>query len=81
MNSGDVINPFIADAAATAGLDKYTSLSICPILPVKFLFVVEMALSPAASIPICPPKHGPHVGGETIAPELRNFSINPSLNA
>jgi len=41
----------MALAAATAGLDRYTSLSGWPILPLKFLFVVAMAFSPLARIP------------------------------
>ena len=52
----------------TYGEDKYTSLSTCPILPTKFLLVVEIARSPAANIPACPPKQGPHVGVETAPP-------------
>ncbi|GAI97332.1 unnamed protein product [marine sediment metagenome] len=61
-SSGDTIRPNTADAAATAGFERKTRLSGCPILPTKFLFVVAMAVSPFASIPICPPRHGPHVG-------------------
>src|SRR3989338_2224843 len=46
--------------------------------PTKFLFVVAIERSPAAKIPICPPKQGPHVGVETAQPDLMNISIKPS---
>ena len=46
-----------------------------PILPTKFLFEVETALSPFARIPICPPRQGPHVGVETMAPASINISV------
>ena len=70
--------PAIADAAATAGLAKYTSDVACPILPTKFLLVVDTHLSSSANIPICPPRHGPHVGVETVAPASINIFISPS---
>ena len=46
------IYPVSALAAAIAGLARYTSEVTSPILPTKFLFVVETALSPGARIPI-----------------------------
>ena len=45
-----------------AGLARYTSLFGCPILPTKFRLVVDMDRSPAARMPIWPPRHGPQVG-------------------
>ena len=68
----------MAEAAATAGFDKYTSDSKLPIRPLKLRFVVAMARSPPAKIPMCPPKHGPQVGGPTIQPASIKISISPS---
>ena len=68
----------IALAAATAGLARYTSESTCPIRPTKFRFVVETHRSPAARIPIYPPRHGPHVGVLTIAPAWIKVCTSPS---
>ena len=56
----------------------YTSESTCPIRPTKLRLVVDTALSPAAITPICPPRHGPHVGVETTAPALTNIVMRPS---
>ena len=52
ISLGGVILPVIADAAATAGLQRYISLFGCPIRPTKLRFVVVSALSPSASIPM-----------------------------
>jgi hypothetical protein len=41
--SGQATQPATAEAAATAGLASITSLSVWPILPTKFLFVVVTA--------------------------------------
>ena len=79
--SGDIILPATALAAATYGDDRYTSLSTCPILPTKFLFVVDIALSPAANIPACPPQQGPHVGVDTAPPASIIVSKYPALRA
>ena len=43
--------------------------------------VVEMARSPLAKTPICPPRHGPHVGVLKTAPALMKTSAMPSLIA
>lgn len=51
-SSGSLIFPVTAEAAATEGLARYTSDSICPIRPTKLRFVVDTARSPAARIPI-----------------------------
>ena len=71
--------PATAEAAATAGEARYISDSVWPILPTKFLFEVETALSPFARIPIWPPRQGPQVGVETIAPASMNISVSPSF--
>ena len=52
-----------------------------PILPLKFLFAVEMATSPSARTPLCVPTHGPHPGPTTVHPDFMNISINPFLAA
>ena len=65
------MRPVTADAAATPGPDRYTSLPGWPILPTKFRLVVATATSPSASIPMCPPRHGPHVGVETTVEALK----------
>ena len=51
-SSGLAIRPKTADAAAIAGLARYTSLPVCPMRPIKFLFVVETAFSPSAKTPM-----------------------------
>src|SRR3989338_123546 len=71
----------MALAASTAGFARYTSLSMCPILPRKFLLVVAIALSPLAKIPAWPPKHGPQVGVENTAPDFKKISTSPSFMA
>ena len=77
-SAGLLILPVIAEAAATAGLARYTSESTCPIRPAKLRLVVDSALSPAAITPICPPRHGPQVGVDTIAPASINAFVRPS---
>ena len=67
-SAGAEIFPVMALAAATAGLARYTSESTCPMRPTKFRLVVEIHLSPAARIPMYPPRHGPQVGVLTTAP-------------
>ncbi len=79
--SGCVILPVIADAAATAGFDKYTKDFGLPILPIKFRLVVASATSPSVKIPMCPPRHGPQVGVENTPPALTNISAKPSFAA
>ena len=70
-----------ADAAATAGLAKTTSLLVWPMRPTKLRFVVETARSPAHITPICPPRQGPQVGVETAQPAVINVSTRPSCIA
>ena len=60
---------------------RYTSEEVCPILPTKLRLVVATALSPSASIPICPPRQGPQVGVLTTAPADTNVSKSPSFKA
>ena len=73
------MTPVVADAAATAGLARYTSESVCPIRPTKLrLRALATARSPAASTPIWPPRHGPHVGVLTTAPASMKTSVSPS---
>ena len=69
------------EATATGTPLSITSDSGSPIRPTKFLFVVETHFSPLASIPMCPPKQGPQVGAEIIAPASINIFINPSFKA
>ena len=71
------MNPEIADAATTPALAKYTDELGSPILPLKFLFVDEMLVSPSDNTPICPPKHGPQPGLDTIAPASKNVFMYP----
>ena len=71
------MNPLIADAATTPALAKYTEEFGSPILPLKFLFVEEMLVSPSDKTPKCPPKHGPQPGFDTIAPESKNVLMYP----
>ena len=56
--------PFTAEAAAVAGLARYTSDLGWPILPTKLRFVVDTQRSPSARMPMYPPRHAPHVGVE-----------------
>ncbi len=78
---GSVIYPEIALAAATALFAKYIFELLLPILPTKFLFVVEIQTSPSPKIPIYPPKHAPQVGFETTAPASTKVSIYPNFVA
>lgn len=80
-SSGWVILPVTALAAATAGLDRYTSDFALPMRPTKLRLVVDTHRSPSARTPICPPRHGPQVGVLTTAPALINISIRPSARA
>ena len=41
------MTPLIAEAATTFELDKYTEDFVSPILPLKFLLVVEIHASPS----------------------------------
>ena len=59
---GSDIFPFIADAATVAGEARYINELGLPILPLKFLFAVDIATSPSARTPLCVPTHGPHPG-------------------
>ena len=65
---GSVMRPVRAVAAATRGPARYTSLSGCPMRPVKLRLLVARHRSPAARIPRCPPRQGPQEGVETTAP-------------
>ena len=65
---GSVTFPVIALAAAVAGLARYTSLFGSPIRPTKLRLVVLMHFSPAARIPMNPPKHAPQVGALMTQP-------------
>jgi len=78
---GFVITPVIAEAATTLEFDKYTEDLGSPILPLKFLFVVEMQLSPSLSTPMWPPRQGPQPGLQIIAPASMNVSIYPKCIA
>src|SRR5574342_370852 len=78
-SSGRPILPSTAEAAATAGLDRYTSLLGCPILPTRFRLVVDMDRSPSARMPMWPPRHGPQVGVLNAAPASMKTSTRPSL--
>ena len=64
-----------ADAAATAGLAKTTSLLVWPMRPTKLRLVVETARSPSARTPQKPPRHGPQVGMVKIAPASMKISM------
>ena len=81
MSFGFVITPVTAEAATTFELDKYTEEAGSPILPLKFLFVVEIHVSPSDNTPICPPRHGPQPGLHMIAPASMNVSMYPSCMA
>src|SRR5512137_317920 len=80
-SSGEPILPSTADAAATKGLHRYTSLFGWPMRPTKLRFVVASARSPEARIPMCPPRQGPQQGGPMTAPASRKVSMIPSLLA
>ena len=49
-----------------------------PIRPTKLRLVVEMQRSPAARIPMYPPRHGPQVGVLTTAPASMKILRSPS---
>ena len=60
---GSVITPFIAEEATVSGEARYTADFLLPILPGKFLLVVEIIDSPSVALPtvsIGPPKHAAH---------------------
>src|SRR4030042_3871823 len=67
-----------AEAAATAGLDRYAWLVGWPILPTKFRFDVERPTSSAARTPIWPPRQGPQVEGPRAAPAWIKILAIPS---
>src|SRR5688500_7183268 len=79
--AGPTISPATAAAAATQALARKIRESGWPILPRKFRFVVAIAVSPAARMPIWPPKHAPQVGGEIDPPAVEMMSSSPSLKA
>ena len=56
--------PVSAEAATVAGEPRKISASALPILPMKLRLCVPMQRSPGPRSPPCPPKHGPHPGGE-----------------
>ena len=62
------MTPSSAEAAATAGEQRYTDARGFPMRPLKFLFVVESAVSLSPG-PLVDPRHGPHPGFITTAPE------------
>ena len=70
-----------AEAAATAGEARMTSLPVWPMRPTKLRFVVETQRSPSASTPQWPPRQGPQVGMVKIAPASTKTSTSPSLIA
>ena len=72
------MTPLIAEAATTFELDKYTEDFVSPILPLKFLLVVEIHASPSDNTPICAPRHGPQPGLQIIAPASMNVSMYPN---
>src|SRR4051794_2786700 len=81
ISAGSTISPATAAAAATHAFARWTFASGDPIRPRKFRFVVVIADSPAARMPVPPPKQAPHVGVETIAPASTNTSRRPSAIA
>src|SRR5450759_511192 len=80
-SSGSAMCPATAVAAATAGEARYTSEDGSPMRPTKLRLVVATARSPAARIPMCPPRQGPQVGVETAAPASTKMSNRPSCMA
>ena len=76
--------PVTADAAAVYGDARYTCESIEPILPGKFLFVVEITTSSACVLPNVstgPPRQAAHEGGPILHPAFWNISrqVSPSI--
>ena len=78
---GSATQPATAEAAATAGEAKMTSLVTWPIRPTKLRLVVETVRSPSAITPMCPPRQGPQVGVETAQPAWMKVWISPSFMA
>ena len=74
---GSATHPAMAEAAATAGEARIISEVVWPMRPTKFRLVVETVRSPSAITPMCPPRHGPHVGVETAAPASINACMYP----
>ena len=72
------MQPFTAEAAATAGLARMTSLFTWPMRPTKFRLVVATARSPSHMQPMWPPRQGPQVGVETAQPASMKISVRPS---
>ncbi len=68
MLLGLTISPATAEAATVAEDAMYILASLEPILPLKFLVVDVMAVSPSARRPMWPPMHDPQVGLVTIPP-------------
>ena len=75
------ILPKIAVYAAIIGDARYMFALGLPILPKKFLFIVDSILVLSAGIGPCVPKHDPHPGGVKIPPAFIIFSMYPSFNA
>src|SRR3989338_5074055 len=71
----------MADAAIVAGEARYIKAFGLPILPLKFLFAVEMTTSLSAGTPLCVPTHGPHPGPTTVQPAFTKAEINPDFTA
>ena len=72
------MKPFIAVAAAVAGLARYISDWLQPILPLKLRFAVLTVISPGAMIPSCAPRHGPQPGFRMIPPASTKILKSPS---
>ncbi len=62
-----VNTPYMAETAAVSGLTRYTSASIVPLLPLKFLLKVLKEIPP--DFGDCPmPMQGPHAHSMILAP-------------
>src|SRR5699024_2064734 len=75
--AGSLRQPATADAAATAGLARTTSLLTWPMRPTKLRLVVVTARSPSHMTPIWPPRQGPQVGVETAQPDSMKIFKRP----
>src|SRR5450830_209918 len=77
---GSVICPVMAEAATVMALARKISASLLPMRPGSLRVLVLMRRSPAVSCAI-PPKHGPQVDGEILAPAAVSSVSNPSCKA
>ena len=72
------MTPTTAEAAAAAGASGYTLAAAGgPFVP-KLRLVGGHAHSPSASMPLWPPKQGPHVGVLTATSASAKISRRPS---